>query len=232
MYDINENWSTYASYTSIFKPQSYRDASGAFLSPVVGKNYEAGVKSDWFNSRLTTSFTVFRTELDNVGESTGRTIEGSTDYAYIARKGTVSRGVEFEVNGALTDNWQMTFGGTRYVAEDRDGEAVSSYLPRTQLKLFTSYRLPMLQELTVGGGVNWQTHVWSESAGPDGNGTFYSEQGSYALVNLFGRYQVTKQLALQANVNNLFDKEYDTNLEGDVVYGAPRNVSVTASYSF
>lgn len=232
VYDINENWSTYASYTSIFKPQSYRDASGAFLSPVVGKNYEAGVKSDWFNSRLTTSFTVFRTELDNVGESTGRTIEGSTDYAYIARKGTVSRGVEFEVNGALTDNWQMTFGGTRYVAEDRDGEAVSSYLPRTQLKLFTSYRLPMLQELTVGGGVNWQTHVWSESAGPDGNGTFYSEQGSYALVNLFGRYQVTKQLALQANVNNLFDKEYDTNLEGDVVYGAPRNVSVTASYSF
>lgn len=232
VYDINDNWSTYASYTSVFKPQTNRDSSGATLSPVVGNNYEAGVKSDWFNSRLTTSFTVFRTELDNVGVSTGRIIEGSTDTAYEAKKGTVSRGVEFEINGALTDNWQMTFGGTRYIAEDRDGEAVNPNLPRTQLKLFTRYRLPMLQDLTIGGGVNWQTHVWKESAGPSGNGTFYSEQGSYALVDLFSRYQLTKQLALQANINNLFDKKYDTNINGDVVYGEPRNVSVTASYSF
>ena len=35
-----------------------------------------------------------------------------------------------------------------------------------------------------------------------------AEQGSYGLVNLFSRYQVTKDFAVQANVNNLFDKEY------------------------
>jgi outer membrane receptor for ferric coprogen and ferric-rhodotorulic acid len=33
-----------------------------------------------------------------------------------------------------------------------------------------------------------------------------AEQGSYALVNLFSRYQV-KRFAVQANLNNLFDKE-------------------------
>ncbi len=136
------------------------------------------------------------------------------------------------MNGALTDNWQMTFGGTRYIAEDENGDAVNPQLPRTQLKLFSSYRLPMLQDLTVGGGVNWQTHVWDTVPGPSGNGTRYAEQGSYALVNLFSRYQVTRQLAVQANVNNLFDKEYDTSVNQYVVYGEPRNVSVTASYSF
>ena len=232
VYDISENWSTYASYTSVFQPQTYRDINGAYLSPVIGKNYEAGVKSDWMNSRLTTSVSIFRAELDNVAQATGRTIPGSTDAAYEGKNGTVSRGVEFEVNGAVTDNWQMTFGGTRYIAEDENGEAVNPNLPRTQLKLFTSYRLPTLQDLTVGGGVNWQTHVWDDVSGPDGDGTRHAEQGSYALVSLFSRYQVTKQLSVQANVNNLFDKEYDTSVNQYVVYGEPRNLSVTANYSF
>ncbi|MDW8847819.1 ferric-rhodotorulic acid/ferric-coprogen receptor FhuE [Erwinia sp. MMLR14_017] len=234
VFDINENWSTYASYTSVFQPQTQRDINRSFLSPVIGKNYEAGVKSDWFNSRLTTSVSVFRAELDNVAQTTNQVIPGTAgETAYKATDGTVSRGVEFEINGAITDNWQMTFGGTRYIAEERDGTAVNPQLPRTQLKLFTSYRLPMLQEVTVGGGVNWQTHVWSDIAGPDGNGTLRAEQGSYALVNLFSRYQVTKQLSLQANLNNLFDKEYDTTVDNIyTVYGEPRNFSLTASYQF
>jgi len=65
-----------------------------------------------------------------------------------------------------------------------------------------------------------------------GFGTFRADQGSYALVNLFGRYQVTKELSVQANINNLLDKEYDTNVEQSYIYGAPRNVSLTANYSF
>ncbi|WP_413738306.1 ferric-rhodotorulic acid/ferric-coprogen receptor FhuE [Sodalis sp. RH21] len=232
VYDINDTWSAYASYTSIFKPQTYRDRSGSYLSPVTGKNYETGVKADWYNSRLTTSFAVFRIELENVAQSTGSIIPGTTETAYYGAKGAVSRGVEFEANGALTDNWQMTFGATRYIAEDRNGDAVSPTLPRTELKLFSTYRLPMLQDLTVGGGVNWQTHIWQNVEAPDGNGTLRAEQGSYALVNLFGRYQLTKQLSLQANLNNLFDKTYDTAVERYTVYGEPRNVTVTANYSF
>ncbi|MGV8927079.1 MAG: ferric-rhodotorulic acid/ferric-coprogen receptor FhuE [Ewingella sp.] len=232
VYDINDTWSTYASYTSVFQPQTYRDINGAYLSPVIGKNYEAGVKSDWFNSRLTTSVSVFRAELDNVAQASGRTIPGTTEAAYEGKSGTVSRGVEFEVNGAVTDNWQVTFGGTRYIGEDENNVAVNPNLPRTQLKLFTRYRLPMLQKLTVGGGVNWQTHVWDDVSGPDGEGTLHAEQGSYALVSLFSRYEVTKQLSVQANVNNLFDKEYDTSVNQYIVYGEPRNISVTANYSF
>ncbi len=232
IYDLNENWSAYTSYTSVFQPQSYRDSNGSYLAPVIGKNYEAGLKSDWLNSRLTTSLSVFRAELDNVAQSTGQPVAGSTDIAYVGKSGTVSRGIEFEVNGAITDNWQMTVGGTRYIAEDHDGVAVNPTLPRTQLKMFTSYRLPGLQALTLGGGVNWQTHIWDDVAAPEGNGTWHAEQGSYALVNLFGRYQVTKQLTLQGNLNNLFDKEYDTNVGDYIVYGEPRNFSLTASYHF
>ncbi|EPK7283666.1 ferric-rhodotorulic acid/ferric-coprogen receptor FhuE [Citrobacter farmeri] len=231
VYDINDNWSTYASYTSIFQPQNKRDSSGKYLTPVTGNNYEVGLKSDWMNSRLTTTLAVFRIEQDNVAQSTGAPIPGTNgDIAYKTAKGTVSKGVEFEVNGAITDNWQMTFGATRYVAEDNEGNAVNPNLPRTSVKLFTSYRLPVMPELTVGGGVNWQNRVYTDTATP--YGTFRAEQGSYALVDLFTRYQVTKNFSVQGNLNNLFDKTYDTNVEGSIVYGEPRNVSITANYQF
>ena len=231
VFDINENWSTYASYTSIFQPQNDKDGSGKYLKPITGNNYEVGLKSDWMDSRLTTTLAVFRIEQDNLAQSTGVPIAGSNgEIAYATADGTVSKGVEFELNGALTDNWQMTFGATRYVAEDNEGNAVNPNLPRTTVKLFTSYRLPSVPELTVGGGVNWQNRVYKDTA--TAFGTFRAEQGSYALVDLFTRYQVTKNFALQGNLNNLFDKTYDTNIDGSIVYGEPRNVSITASYQF
>ncbi|WP_141718566.1 TonB-dependent receptor domain-containing protein, partial [Enterobacter sp. IF2SW-P2] len=115
--------------------------------------------------------------------------------------------IEFELNRALTDNWQLTFGSTRYIAEDKNGSAVSTDQPRTTMKQFTRYQLPMLPAQTVGGGVNWQNKVWPDVAGGPA-GQSRAAQGSYGLVNLFSRYQVTKDFAIQANVNNLFDKEY------------------------
>lgn len=231
VYDINDNWSTYASYTSIFQPQNDKDSSGQYLKPITGNNYEVGLKSDWMDSRLTTTLSVFRIEQDNLAQSTGVPIPGSNgEIAYTTADGTVSKGVEFEINGALTDNWQMTFGATRYVAEDSDGKAVNPNLPRTSVKLFTSYRLPVMPALTVGGGVNWQNRVYKDTVTP--YGTFRAEQGSYALVDLFTRYQVTKNFAVQGNINNLLDKTYDTNIDGSIVYGEPRNVSITASYQF
>ena len=286
VFDINDNWSTYASYTSIFQPQNDRDSSGKYLAPITGNNYELGLKSDWMNSRLTTTLAIFRIEQDNVAQSTGTPIPGSNgETAYKAVDGTVRfggsyskqnnryfsswanifpdeigsfynfngnfpqtdwspqslaqddtthmksfKGVEFELNGAITDNWQLTFGATRYIAEDNEGNAVNPNLPRTTVKMFTSYRLPVMPELTVGGGVNWQNRVYTDTVTP--YGTFRAEQGSYALVDLFTRYQVTKNFSLQGNVNNLFDKTYDTNVEGSIVYGTPRNFSITGTYQF
>ncbi|ORM57810.1 ferric-rhodotorulic acid/ferric-coprogen receptor FhuE [Pantoea rodasii] len=232
IYDINDTYSAYASYTSIFKPQTYRNAQGAYLSPVTGKSYETGIKGDWMNSRVTASLAVFRIEQDHLGATDYALVSGSTDYAYYEQNGTVSKGVEFEINGAVTDNLQMTFGATRYVAKDGDDAALNPTQPRTSLKLFTRYRLPMLQDLTVGGGVNWQTHTWDNVAGPGGTSTLYAEQGSYALVDLFSRYQVTKQLSVQANLNNLFDKTYNIDVGRNTVYGEPRNVTISANYQF
>ncbi|MDY1036675.1 ferric-rhodotorulic acid/ferric-coprogen receptor FhuE [Lelliottia sp. CFBP8978] len=231
VYDITESLSGYASHTSIFAPQTKRSKDGAWLSPVTGKNYETGLKADWMDGRLTTNVAVFRIEQENAAEAIGgEFVNGSSEQAYRATKGAVSKGAEFEVNGAVTDNLQLTFSATRYVARDTDGR-FNSYAPQTQLKLFSRYRLPVMPELTVGGGVNWQNRVYKDVTGPEGE-TQRLYQGSYPLVDLFAQYQLTKQLAVQANISNLFDREYYSYLDDSAVYGEPRNVSVSMRYTF
>lgn len=231
VYDITDSLSAYASYTSIFAPQTKRSQDGAWLSPVTGKNYETGLKADWMDGRLTTNVAIFRIEQENAAEAiSGEFVNGSSEQAYRATKGAVSKGAEFEVNGAVTDNLQLTFSATRYVARDTDGR-FNSYAPQTQLKLFSRYRLPVLPELTVGGGLNWQNRVYKDVTGPDGE-TQRLYQGSYPLVDLFAQYQLTKQLAVQANISNLFDREYYSYLDDSAVYGEPRNLSVSMSYTF
>ena len=46
------------------------------------------------------------------------------------------------------------------------------------------------------------------------------------------RYQIDKQFALQLNVHNLLDKTYYSGLTQQYNYGAPRNFSLGATWSF
>ena len=52
VYDLNDNVSAYASYTEIFQPQTqYRDRTRKMLAPDEGKNYELGLKSEFFGGQ-------------------------------------------------------------------------------------------------------------------------------------------------------------------------------------
>ncbi|PTS81485.1 TonB-dependent receptor, partial [Stenotrophomonas sp. HMWF023] len=161
VYDINDTYSAYTSYTEIFQPQTLRNKQGSYLDPVDGKSYEVGVKGAWFDNRLNASLAVFRIEQDNVGQATMDKVDGQqNETAYIAARGTVSRGFEFELNGELAPGWNATFGASRYVAKDINDADINTNLPQTALKLFTSYTPQSLQELTVGGGANWQNRIY------------------------------------------------------------------------
>lgn len=229
IYDINEHWAAFVSYTEIFQPQDNRDADGKFLEPVVGGNYETGLKADWFNGLLTASMSVFRIEQDNVAQADPLT-PGSTETTYHAAQGVVSEGIDFELNGAVTDNLDLTLGASHYTATDSDGPYKTDQ-PRTKVDLFGSYHVPQWRPLTVGGGISWQSHTYlNDISGPQGPKTL--NQSSYTLASLFGRYQFTPQLALQMNIDNLFDEEYYSYFDGYGVYGEPRNVTATLRYDF
>lgn len=48
VYDLNDTYSVYASYTDIFMPQDswYRDSSNKLLEPDEGQNYEIGIRAN------------------------------------------------------------------------------------------------------------------------------------------------------------------------------------------
>lgn len=228
VFDINGTYSTYASYTEIFQPQTLKDRNGGYLDPVDGKSYEVGVKGAWFDNRLNASLAVFRIEQDNVGQATGEPVLGSqNEFAYRAARGTVSRGFEFEVNGELAPGWNATFGASRYVAKDINDADINTNLPQTALKLFTSYTPQSLQALTVGGGANWQNRIYYPVPA-------YGriEQSGYALVSAFVRYRISSEFSVQANLNNLLDKKYYSQITGYGAYGDGRNGSLTFTWAF
>lgn len=61
-YDLTDQYTLYASYTNIFKPQTYQDASGDYLDPAYGHNYEVGIKGSLLDGRVNASFAVFQTD--------------------------------------------------------------------------------------------------------------------------------------------------------------------------
>ncbi|RFC66006.1 TonB-dependent siderophore receptor [Fulvimarina endophytica] len=232
-YDLNETYSLYASYTSVFRLQNERDIRDDFLEPVTGSNTEAGVKGSWFDERLNASVAVFRTLEDNVAIATGERIPGTTQFAYRPGQGIETKGVEGEVSGELLPGWNLTLGGTYFESRDGEGVEVNTTLPRSIVRLFTTYTPEgNWSNLTIGGGVNWQGETYLPIT--TAAGTSRLTQSDYATVSLMARYDFNETFSGQLNVENLFDKKFVQILEGDeqISFGAPRRALFRLSAKF
>jgi outer membrane receptor for ferric coprogen and ferric-rhodotorulic acid len=143
IYDFAQDHSWYASYTDMFKPQNRRDAEGNYLDPIIGKNYETGIKSEFFSGRLNTALSAFRIEQTNFAEAISGVyvVDGgvqTTEQAYHGVDGVVSKGVEFELDGEINDHWGVNFGIANFEAKDAEGNKVTTTSARTTSNLFVN----------------------------------------------------------------------------------------------
>ncbi|WP_194790940.1 TonB-dependent siderophore receptor [Pseudomonas sp. UFMG81] len=229
VYDFAEHWSAYASYTTIFKPQSREDVGGSYLDPEEGVNYELGIKSEFWDKRLTTAFSVFEVRQDNLAVADGSNLAPDGNQAYRAESGTKTRGFEMEMAGEILPDWQVSASYTYAEIKDSDNERLLTEVPRDTLKLFTSYRLQSLPQLKVGGGVRWQGTEYYKGAGPNDE-TF--TQDPYSVVDLMAQYAFTPQTSVSLNLNNVFDQKYYTAIGSRGWYGTPRSATATLVYAF
>lgn len=229
VYDLNRSLSVYASYTEIFNPQYSQDVTGNLLDPESGKNTELGLKGAWLDGRLNASVAVFQVHKDNLAVPDGDRLTPSGGMAFVAEDDTRGRGWELEVSGQLARGWQMQAGYTRMVTRDSDGVRINPTMPVHLFKLFSSYRLQQVPGLTLGGGLVWQSGIYS--AWVDESLRSIHTQRSYALANLMARYAINRHWSLALNLNNVFDKHYRTAVSSHV-YGAPRNLYATLKYQF
>jgi outer membrane receptor for ferric coprogen and ferric-rhodotorulic acid len=233
IYDLDTTYSVYASYTDIFKPQNYQDVNGAYLDPVMGKAYEAGVKAAYFGGRLNASLAVFRIAQDNVGVQDGDAlVSGSANAAYRGEKGVTSKGFEAELSGELARGWQVTAGFARALARNADASRLDPQSPQNMAHLFTSYRLPgALSAIKLGGGLRWQGATYATTTTSTGVAA-RRDQGSVTVASLMASYDISRQLSVQLNVSNLLDKNYYDFAGSQLYYGAPRKFLLTAKYDF
>ena len=240
VYDLGASHSLYASYTDIFQPQNLKDFNGNQLDPIKGKSYEAGIKGEYLGGRLNTSFALFQIKQDKLGQEAGLIDRDGSgpllpETYYRAAAGARSEGFEMEVSGAPVKGWNLSAGYSQFRAKDASGADVNSVYPRKLLRTFTSYQLPgALHGLTIGGGVNWEGRTYTvDPAAPAGSSGLI-EQDGFALVNLMARYDISRNLSAQLNVNNALDKKHFGMFAayGAITYAAPRSTSLTLKYRF
>ena len=241
IYDLNDTYSVYVSYTDIFTPQGVVDADNNAIKPIVGKNYEAGIKAEYFNGALNASAAIFRIDQENRASviNTPGVCQAPAGVSCYQASGEVrSEGLELEVSGALTESWQMAAGYTYNSAKyrkdanpDNEGRLFASDLPRHLFKANTTYTLPgALERWRIGGGLTAQNTIYNKGTG------YRIEQKAYSIVDLMAGYKVSENIDLRLNVNNLFDKKYYQSINSNTwnafnVYGDPRNAMMTVRWS-
>jgi outer membrane receptor for ferric coprogen and ferric-rhodotorulic acid len=236
VYDLDQTYSLYTSYTSIFKNQTQRAPDGSFLEPVTGDSYEAGIKAGYLGGRLNAALSVYRTKQEGLAEAIPDTFltADPSQQAYKSGEGAVVDGFDLELSGALSEVWNLSTSYTHFIARNAEGKAINTTHPRTQFKLFTTYRLDgALRDLTLGGGTTWRSGISRANTGSP-NGPVDVSAGSYVLVDLMAKYQISEHITATANLNNAFDKKYleQIGFYSQLWYGEPRNLQLTLSARF
>jgi len=244
IYDLDDHHSVYVSYSDIFTPQSSKDTSGTPVKPIVGKNYEVGIKGEYFDGALNASMALFRVDQENraVQVFVPNCPQAS---CYEASGELRSQGVDFELQGALSENWQVgggyTYARVHTIKDSANPQKVNQRFdtdtPEHLFKLTTRYQFQgPLEKLRVGGNVSWQSRIYNDVALLDGS-NYRLKQGAYAVTDLMAGYRVNQHLDLQLNANNIFDRKYYSSVANSIsyggdAYGTPRNLMMTAKYSF
>ncbi|WP_262779854.1 TonB-dependent siderophore receptor [Acinetobacter guillouiae] len=233
-YDLTDHWTTYASYTNIFSPQDKKTVKGDYLDPLVGNSTELGIKGEFFDNQLNIGAAVYQTKEDNFAVAVPEQPDNSHiapdgSQAYTAESGTKSRGIELEATGKLSELWQISGSFTRNLSQNSQGNSINTNIPNNTAKLFSTYTLPYFdQALTIGGGLRWQSDIYSDITLPVK--TRFT-QDSYTLVDLMARYKINKNLLLNLNINNLFNEKYHLATTNSY-YGAPTNFRVGLKYDW
>lgn len=234
-WEIVDGLNAYASYSDIYQPQYVLNEALQAMGSAEGKSYEAGLKKTFANNTLV-SLALFRTEQSNLQEfveyGDGDGIDDDfydDDFDFAIYRGidVESEGVELEIMGELSDTLAIQAGITHLSMQDPDGNEARTFIPRNTAKLLLTWDPSRLPDLNLGLSARWQ------------DGTYYGpenariNQDSYAVLGAYASYQLTQDLSLALNLDNITDEKYFSSVKYDQAwYAAPRSFNLSASLQF
>lgn len=232
----------------------------AGADPVRFHNYEVGVKWDWFGGKLSTTAAAFHMLKDNVayrgatgpiyaeqevqgielgvaGNLTDRwkvfgglTVMDSERKHGAAVDATLSG--DYDVNADTHPGWAAANPGG---VTTTNGDELS-FTPNFFATLWMTY--DVTDKFTFGGGVQYVGDSFigrpddAHRVIPNGK---YGKLPDFFLVNLYAAYDITENIELSLNVDNVFDETYltTTNWNGRWGYlGAPRTYWLSANFKY
>lgn len=239
-YKPAQNGRVYVAYGTSFNPSAeflVTTGSGvsqntSSLAPEKNRTLELGTKWELFDKRLAVGGALFQVDKTNAREALA-------DGSYLLAGAQRVKGVELDASGKLTPKWDV-FANYTYsdsetrrslVTPARIGQALGN-TPRHSFSLWTTYVLP--QGWTVGYGTRF---VGSRNVTSQGDGKL----SPYWVHSVMASYDVTRNLKLQLNIENLTDELYVERVRqtagtqarsSAIEYGDGRSAMLSALYRF
>ena len=222
VYKPQENISIYASYSESFLPRSgeqYANINGDAdrLDPDTFTNQEIGIKWDFADSMSFTA-AIFENEqvsLDNDPNDPEGFVEVDSDVS----------GFELQLQGYITDQWQITANYSNLDGENADGVDLRE-LPENTLSVWTTYQVNDVFGFGVGATYQDESNILTAANSP--------VLPSYTRVDASAYYDINDKMRLQLNVENLTDELYFPNAHSthQATVGAPINARLSLIGSF
>lgn len=232
VWDLNASLSAYASYTSIFQPQTATDAQGNTLKPRVGRQVEIGLKGEFLEGRLNAHAALFQI----IDRNRAMTDPDNPLFSVAAGK-VRSQGFETEISGSPLPGWSLVAGyaytTTKYLEASaaQKGLVFNTMTPRHAVNLWSRYEFQheALRGFSLGLGLRYNSGFYAQS------GATRWEQGSYTVATAQLGYRYNRHLEGSLTVDNLFDRKYYEKLGGasrQNYYGQPRSVMLNLRYRY
>ena len=238
IYQATDNISVYFSYGEGFRQLLGVDPEGNVLDPNVTESIEVGAKFDLFDGRLQGTAAIFQITQDNI-LSVSEAFE--TTSAGEAR----SQGFELDLSANITDSLNVLLSYAYTDAETRNDFFDPNFgvnipagtplvnIPDNQFSLqVTKDWRPQGLPLLTGGGLLRVSDRSGQFGDFFGQGPF--ELPGYTTLRAFAEYEVTDNIHVRVDVDNITDEEFFLNSFASlwVQPGAPRTWRVSVGYSF
>lgn len=239
VYQPNDVWSFYGSYSTSFRPPSTTviDINGVnSFKPETGNQVEVGAKATLFDDRLSATLALYRLNRED-----GIAPAGSGPFGnYQEQVGSErSEGFEVEVSAQPLDNWSFTAGyahANAKVTDDLSAFKVGARLlnsPRDSAHIWSRYDIAggPLEGLGFGVGIVYMGD--RVATFPTATRSDVLQLPSYETLDL-ALYYALDTYDFTLKVNNVLDDVYyvGANNPENVIPGAPRFVSLSFRKNF
>lgn len=228
VYQPTDWLSLYASYSRSFLQSVGTAFDNTLFEPERGTQYEAGIKADWLDRRLTTTLAFYQINRSNV-----LTADLANPNFSVQTGEQRSRGIELDIAGEILPGWKIATGYAytdAQITEDNVfavGNRINN-VPEHAFSLWTTYEIQTgsLQGLGFGLGI---FYVGQRQG--DLDNSFQVPSYTRTDASLFYR---RNNLRVGLNIENLFDVGYFETAESPlrVYYGAPFTIRGTVSWTF